>query len=61
MYASFAGLVFANSNALLEESVEDAQSLKPENEQIQNHAPGNFMGSGFGVRPTGTHNMEGLL
>jgi hypothetical protein len=62
MYASFAALVFANSNTLLEESVADARDeiLKPNDEQIHNHAPGNFMGGGFGVRPKGTRNIEVL-
>ena len=62
MYASFAGLVFANSTTLLEESVADAkeETLTPHDEQIHNHAPGNIMGSGFGVKPKGTHNIEVL-
>lgn len=62
MYASFAGLLFANSTTLLEESVADAheEKLKPGDYQ-HNHAPGhNIMGSGFGVRPEGTHNIEVL-
>lgn len=62
MYASFAGLLFANSATLLEESVADAQEekLKTDDEKIHNHAPGHIMGSGFGVRPQGTHNIEVL-
>ncbi|KAL3791771.1 hypothetical protein ACHAWO_012979 [Cyclotella atomus] len=62
MYASFAGLLFANSTTLLEESVADAneEKLKPSDEQIHNHAPGHIMGSSFGVRPKGTHNIEVL-
>jgi hypothetical protein len=62
MYASFAGILFVNSTTLLEESVADAneEKLKPNDEQIHNHAPGHIMGSGFGVRPKGTHNIEVL-
>ena len=61
MYASFAGLVFANSSILLEESVADArnETLEPRDSQIHNHAPGNIM-HGFGVRPKGTNNIEVL-
>lgn len=62
MYSSFAALVFANSTTLLEESVADAkeETRMPSDVQIHNHTPGNIMGSGFGVRPKGTHNIEVL-
>jgi len=62
MYSSFAALVFANSTTLLEESVADAkeETSMPHDVQIHNHTPGNIMGSSFGVRPNGTHNIEVL-
>ena len=59
MYASFAGLLFVNSTTLLEESVTDAEEERRRpDDRIHNHAPGHIMGSGFGVRPQGTRNIE---
>lgn len=49
MYAAFSGLIFWNSNVLLEESVADARDDAPGSHPEMNNAPGYFGGDRFGV------------
>lgn len=49
MYAAFAGLIFYNSNDLLEESVADARDESPGSHPEMNNSPGYLGGDRFGV------------